>query len=74
MILGGKEGKVDEQQVLLNLLPQLTEAETQSLFERLEADHQAMAETLQTAHVKRDTILLDFEAQLKNPATESEEN
>lgn len=45
-----------EQRAILARLPQMKEADIKTLFERLKADHQAMAATLQAAHVKRQAI------------------
>lgn len=63
----------EEQQVVLGLLPRLSEGEVQRLFERLQEDYQAMAAALQSAHVQRGTIIQDFEAQLEAPLNLTEE-
>lgn len=53
----------DEQRAVLAQLPKMGEAQIKALYRRLKADHYAMAEVLQSAHVKRqqisDTLVTD---------------
>jgi hypothetical protein len=56
----------DEQQAVLLRLPDMKEADVKTLFDRLKADHQAMAETLQSVHMKRQAITDGLAEQLKS--------
>jgi len=55
-----------EQRALLTRLPKMKEAEIKVLFERLKTDHQAMSETLQSAHLQRQNINEDLAERLKS--------
>lgn len=56
----------DEQRVILARLPQMNETQLKALYNRLKADHKAMAKVLQSAHVKRQQISDDLTVQLKS--------
>lgn len=56
----------DEQRALLARLPQLDESQIKTLYDQLKSDHQAMSQTLQSAHLQRQKVSDDLAEQLKS--------
>ncbi len=58
----------DEQQVVLNLLPKLSDDEIEELFNRLKNDHEEMKLVVQRVYTQRESIQFEFYKDLQTPA------